>query len=103
MKYSVTVKETIENTMVFLMLVYAGFMVYVAYLGVEFHWGVIWALVIVGSAFVLRSTLPVIVGAFFGASDVWGWHWSLALLFAFSGLIFLIPTFILFVIKGLKH
>lgn len=96
-------KEVVENTVVFLMFLYAGFVVYAAYIGVQFHWGVIGALVVVGSAFVFRSTLPIIVGAFVGGSDVWGWHWSLALLFALSGLIFLIPTFLLFVMKGLKH
>src|SRR5882757_9047758 len=39
----------------------------------------------------LRFTLPITVGAFFGAMTVWGWHWAPACMFAVPGLIFMFP------------
>ncbi len=51
---------------------------------------------------VFRFTLPITIGAFFGAMDVWSWHWGLAALFAAPGLAFLIPGVILSIIEGVK-
>lgn len=96
-------KVFLENFITFVLFAYAAFLIYVAYMGFDFHLGVIWALVLVASAFAFHSSIPVLIGVFFGASDVWGWHWSLAILFAFSGLMFLVPTFLLFLIEGLKR
>jgi hypothetical protein len=42
-------------------------------------------------AFGFRFTLPITVGAFFGAMNVWEWHWALALLFAAPGLVLALP------------
>ena len=62
-----------------------------AYAGIAEHLGVLWAIGILAASLLFRFTLPVTIGAFFGAMDVWGLHWSLAALFAAPGLIFLIP------------
>ena len=35
--------------------------------------------------------LPLTIGTFFGALDVWGWPWYGALLFAAPGLLFTLP------------
>jgi hypothetical protein len=48
-----------------------------------------WAALIL--ALLFRFTLPITIGAFLGAVNVWGWHWSLAALFAAPGLAFAIP------------
>lgn len=72
-------------------LVYSAAQIYAGYLGIEHHLGVIWAFVAIAAAFVFRFTLPMTVGAFFGAMDVWGWHWALALIFAAPGLAFVVP------------
>jgi hypothetical protein len=36
--------------------------------------------------FLTRFSLPITVGSFFGAMNVWGWHWIGALVFAAPGL-----------------
>lgn len=45
-------------------------------------------------ALLFRFTLPLTIGVFFGARDVMGWHWTLALLFAAPGLAFMVPSVI---------
>jgi hypothetical protein len=42
-------------------------------------------------AFVFRFTLPITIGSFFAAMEVFGWHWIIALLFAAPGLALAIP------------
>jgi hypothetical protein len=78
-------------------LALAGFFAFAAaqmaagYAGIENGLGQAWALVAVASALLLRFTLPITIGAFFGALHVWGWHWALALCFTIPGLIFVLP------------
>ena len=64
------------------------------YAGIEEHLGALWAIGCLVASLLFRFTLPITIGAFFGAMDVWGLHWSLAALFAAPGLIFLIPGII---------
>src|SRR6202051_5421206 len=61
------------------------------YAGIEHGMGPVWALAAVFAAVFLRFTLPITVGAFFGAMTVWGWHWALAFIFAVPGLAFVLP------------
>ena len=61
------------------------------YAGIEHGLGPMWALVAVCAALFVRFTLPITIGAFFGAMSVWGWHWAAALIFAAPGLIFVFP------------
>jgi hypothetical protein len=81
-------------------LALAAFFLYVisqvsaGYAGITQGLGPAWAWVAIFAALFLRFTLPITVGAFFGAMTVWGWHWAYALLFALPGLIFIIPGFI---------
>jgi hypothetical protein len=69
-------------------LVYGLLQVYAAYLGIQHHLGTGWAIVAIGALF-FRFSLPITIGAFFGAMDVWGWHWFFALLFALPSLAFM--------------
>lgn len=62
--------------------------------GVKEHLGAVWAIGCFVASLLFRFTLPITIGAFFGAMDVWGLHWSLVALFAVPGLIFLIPGII---------
>ena len=77
----------------------ATFFIYVVsqvaagYAGIAHGLGPAWAWVAVFSALFLRFTLPLTVGAFFGAMMVWGWHWAFALVFVLPGLVFVIPGF----------
>lgn len=79
----------------FLAVVVLGLAQLVAgYAGIAEHLGTVWAICALVASLLFRFTLPITIGAFFGAMDVWGLHWSLAALFAVPGLIFLIPGII---------
>lgn len=84
--------ETLENTggclMMIVVLGYGLLQLYAGYLGIDLHFGSGWAIGAVVVALLLRFTLPITIGSFFGAMDVWGWHWVGAVLFAAPGLAF---------------
>ena len=65
--------------------------------------GNIWAIIIFACCFIFRFNLPITVGAFFGAMNVWGWHWSLSLLFAVPGLIFIVPHIAIGIIDSISN
>mgnify|MGYP000991626646 CR=1 FL=1 len=72
------------------------------YAGIEYHLGSVWAFIAIFLALGLRFTLPITIGAFFGAMDVWDWHWALAALFAAPGLAFVIPGVLAAIISSVK-
>ena len=72
------------------------------YAGIDYHFGSGWAVGAIIASLFFRFTLPITIGAFFGAMDVWGWHWSLSALFAAPGLIFVIPGVIASVLSLVK-
>ena len=89
----------LENT-VSATLRIAGFLAFVLFtlaqltaglVGIEDSLGLFWALGALAMALMFRFTLPLTVGSFFGAMNVWGWHWVFAALFAAPGLLFIIP------------
>ena len=59
------------------------------YIGISEKWGTWWAFGALALCFGLRISLPITIGAFFAAKDIWGWHWGWALLFAAPGLAFM--------------
>lgn len=79
---------------VILVLGFGFAQIYAGYIGVDYHLGGFWAVATFISAFMFRFMLPIIIGSFFGAYSVWGWHWTFALLFAVPGLIFMFPAVI---------
>jgi hypothetical protein len=72
-------------------LVFASAQIAAGYVGIAHGIGPVWALAAVFAAVFLRFTLPITVGAFFGAMTLWGWHWTLAFIFAVPGLAFVLP------------
>ena len=76
---------------------------YAGFLGIEFHFGQIWAWAGVGVAIFLRVMLPLTIGSFFGAMDVWGWEWYWAALFAAPGLLFVVPAMVTSAIDGIRN
>jgi hypothetical protein len=62
--------------------------------GIEHNFGWGWAVAAVALAFIFRFTLPVMVGCYICAHDIWGWNWFFAALFAAPGLIFMIPNIV---------
>lgn len=73
------------------------------YLGIEHLVGAVWAGLALFAALLFRITFPVTIGAFFGAMDVWGWHWSLALLFAAPGLALMLPGALAGLLSAVKR
>lgn len=59
--------------------------------GIEFHLGLWAAVLALIAAVMFRFMLPMTIGAFFGATDVWGWHWVAALILTVPGLLFMVP------------
>jgi hypothetical protein len=72
------------------------------FVGIEHGIGSIWAWIALIAVFALRFTLPMTIGSFFGAMNVWGWHWTLAGLFAAPGLLLLIPGVLALIVPSFK-
>ena len=62
------------------------------YDGITSYAGSGWAFGAILVTFIFRFTLPITIGAFYGAMIVWGWPWYLALLFTVPGLVLIVPT-----------
>jgi hypothetical protein len=75
---------------------------FAGYAGIDYHFGAIWAFAAIFLALGLRFTLPITIGAFFGAMDAWHWHWALAAIFAAPGLALVIPGVIAALIETVK-
>ena len=82
------------------LILFAILQMYAGYLGIQFHFGTGWAWTAVILTLIFRFTLPLTIGAFFGAMNVWGWHWALAGLFAAPGLLFVVPGVIAMIVAG---
>lgn len=70
---------------------YAAAQIAAGYEGILHAAGLPWALAAILLAITLRFTLPLTVGAYLGATEMWGWHWALALLFCVPGLFCMLP------------
>jgi Na+-transporting NADH:ubiquinone oxidoreductase subunit NqrB len=87
-------------------LAYGLVQIYAGYIGIDYHWGSGWAIGALVACLIFRFSLPITIGSFFAARDVWDWHWSLALLFAAPGLAFMalmIPGAIASVVAKFKR
>jgi hypothetical protein len=69
------------------MLVYGFVGIWAGYIGIDHHLGTVWAIGAVIVGFRFRFALPLTIGSFFGAMNVWGWPWYGALVFASPGLV----------------
>jgi len=70
--------------------------------GIEHHFGNIAAFFGLVAAFGFRFLLPMTIGSYFGAVDVFGWPWWGGLLIALPGLIFLVPAILASIIDRFK-
>jgi hypothetical protein len=81
-----------------------GFLQIVAgYIGIEHEFGSGWAFAAIALFILLRISLPLMIGMFFCALNVWGWHWFWALAFTAPVIIFLIPGMIAAMIDAVKR
>jgi hypothetical protein len=69
-------------------VIYGLSQMYAGFVGIESYADNGWAYAALAAALFARFTLPLTVGCYYAAEHVWGWHWSLALLFAAPGLAF---------------
>jgi len=72
-----------------IMMLYGLAQIYAGFIGIRHHCGAGWAIAAVFAVFWFRFSLPLTIGSFFGAKNVWGWHWLGALFFAAPGLAFM--------------
>ena len=75
----------------------------IGFLGIEYHFGEIWAFIAAFAAFFLRIMFPMTIGCYFGAVDVLGWEWYSALLITAPGLLFMAPAMIGVIIESLTN
>lgn len=68
------------------------FQIYAAGVGLSNSFGTGWAIGLIALCFVARTSIPVIIGAFLCAKNVWEWHWAVAALFAAPGLLLVLPS-----------
>ena len=74
----------------------------IGYLGIEYHFGSGWAMGAIVLALVFRFSLPLTVGTFFGAMDVFGFSFIVALIITLPGLLLMVPGAIAAGIAGLS-
>ena len=82
-------KELLGCAFMLLSLAYGIAHVVAGYIGITHHLGTGWAIAAVAIALIFRFSIPVTIGAFFGAMNVWGWPWYGAFAFAAPGLAFM--------------
>jgi hypothetical protein len=73
----------------------------IGYIGIEYHFGAGWAIGAVVLALMFRFSFPLTVGTFFGAMDVFGFSFIVALLITLPGLLLMVPGAIAAGIAGL--
>ena len=91
----------------FFLLIAAAFFLFVivqlyaGFVGMQYHLGSVGAILIMIISLRFRFTLPITIGAFFCALDVWNWHWVMASLFVAPGLALIVPGSVMLVITGI--
>ena len=73
----------------------------IGYIGIDYHFGAGWAIGAVVLALMFRFSLPLTVGTFFGAMDVFGFSFIASLLITLPGLLLMVPGAIAAGIAGL--
>ena len=71
--------------------------------GIEHSFGWGWGIAAVVAAVFFRFTIPIAVGAFLCANNIWGWSWFFSLLFAAPALLFMVPAFFLLIVNSFKR
>lgn len=87
---------------IILILVIGLAQIAIGFVGIEYHFGAGWAVGALVLSFMFRFSLPLTIGTFFGAIDVFNWHWIAALLITLPGLLLMIPGVIAAGIAGLS-
>lgn len=86
-----------------LMMAFGLLQIGAGWLGIAHSFGSGWAVAAVVAAIFFRFTIPIVVGAFLCAKNIWDWHWILAALFAAPGLLFMVPAVFASIIGAVKR
>lgn len=81
-----------------LYLLYLGYgivLLGLGFIGIEEHFGSIWAWIALGFGIILQITFPLSIGAFFALKDVFDLHWLLSLVIVMPGILYLAPAMVL--------
>ena len=68
------------------------FNIMMGFIGIQFFYGTIVALLITIISIYFKVILPLYIGSFFGIIYVLEWHWLIALLICLPGLLFITPN-----------
>ena len=68
------------------------FNIVMGFIGIQFFYGTIVALLITIISIYFKVILPLYIGSFFGMIHVLEWHWLIALLVCMPGLLFITPN-----------
>ena len=68
------------------------FNIIMGFIGIQFFYGTIVALLITIISIYFKVVLPLYIGSFFGMIYVLEWHWLIALLICLPGLLFITPN-----------
>lgn len=74
-----------------LIIIYGLVMLGAGWAGIDDAAGSLWAFLALFAATMFRFTLPITIGAFLAAVNLWEWHWFFALIFVAPGLLFMVP------------
>ena len=75
----------------------------IGYAGIEMFYGFGWAIASVILLIIFKFPLPIMYGSFIYATDVWHWHWLLALIFVMPTIIIMVPAFIGAILSSIKR
>ena len=84
----------IKFGLIFILLSFLSilFNIVMGFIGIQFFYGTIVALLITTISIYFKVILPLYVGSFFGMIYVIEWHWLIALLVCMPGLFFITPN-----------
>ena len=84
----------IKFSLVFILLSFLSilFNIVMGFIGIQFFYGTIVALLITIISIYFKVILPLYIGSFFGMIHVLEWHWLIATLVCLPGLLFITPN-----------
>ena len=83
----------IKFSLIFILLSFLSilFNIVIGFIGIQFFYGTIVALLITIISIYFKVILPLYIGSFFGMIYVLEWHWFIATLICIPGLLFITP------------
>ena len=86
--------NVIKFGLIFILLSFLSvlFNIVMGFIGIQFFYGTIVAILITIISIYFKVILPLYIGSFFGMIYVIEWHWLIALLVCMPGLLFITPN-----------